>query len=409
MNTDRKTIVFLSGLLVLAALLRLPGATGYANYYEPELTRDLGVVRGMAASDWPLVGPPQFLDARFHFGPAYYYLMYPLARLADFRPWSLALTSLFFSLATIALGWWACHRWFADPRVAALFAVIASFSALDIQFAKYASNPNLVPFFALLFFVALEPFLRGVQKIRHTLLLALAFTVAAQLHPVAGISLGAVLVAALIMRRIKPRLSEYLAFAAATLTLNATYIIYELGHGFGNYAGLTALATGAAQYGGFHTRILETAAFWFSLWYNVHHMFSLAFLVGLPSLVFLALTLVFLALVARFEESRRKKKAAIAPALTTGPLRLLLTLWLLAPTLLLLIPIGQISQLPIYYFVVLLPLAHILSALGLVELRRRGWRVLPAAILAFFLIWQTYQIGLYHHYYPSLLSGRLYG
>ena len=408
MNSRPRQNWYLGALLLIALLVRLPSWSGQSHYLPEEFDRDLAVERGMAAGNWPLVGPPasfKVTDPRYdlNFGPAYYYLMYPLARLADFRPWSLGLTSLFFSLATIALGWWACRRWFADRRVAELFAVIAAFSNLDILFAKYPSNPNFVPFFVLLFFVALEPFLRGAQKLRHVLLAAASFAVAAQLHFIAGAALALALLILWLRGKIRPRMSEAAAFFSVSALLLLPWLANEFSHGFGGGQAMISIASGLPGVDAIIERLLDTVTFALSLWLTQHGYFKTVdwdaqkiwFTAALAANFFVIELIVW-------RESR-----SLAPAKEEKwprHLRPMLSAWLAGFLVVLLMPFGLANFLPVHYFTGLLPLAFLLFAVGLVKLADRGYRRSSAAILASYLLWQVYQIALYHQQFPSMLT-----
>ncbi len=403
----RISLLLFAGLMTVAALLRLPGDSGFANYYEPELYRDLAAVRDIADGRASLVGPSQFLDARYHFGPACNYLMLPLAWLTGFRSWSLSLTSLVSSLAAIALGVFACERWFKNRTVTVAYAIIAVFSSIDVQFAKYGSSPNFAPPFVLAFFLCLEPFLRRGARWYHACGLGFSLAVAAQLHPVAGIGLALVAVAAFATGRLRLTAREAALATACALAPYAGYLTYEVLHGFENARGLFSLATGTRQFGGWGSRLAETAAFWTSLWFNVHHMFSVSYLLGMRVLALMYGTVAVIG--ATYWYDRRHRGRAEERTLVAPHRRALLALWFAMPTVLLLIPFGRINQLPIYYFVSLIPLAHVLMALGYAKLRERGLRRTADVAFAAYLAWQIGQIALYHAHYPSMLSGAVFG
>jgi len=286
-----------------------------------------------------------------------------------------------------------------------LFAVIASFSALDVQFAKYASNPNFVPFFALLFFVALEPFLRGAQKIRHVLLAAIAFAAALQLHFVAG---GALLIALLLLRlrrKIEPKLAETAIFFSVAALLLLPWLANEFAHGFGGGRAMTAVASGWPGLAAIPGRLLDAATFALSLWLTQHTYFKTIawdtqkfWFAGVLMMNFIAVEILI------WSESRGRVPKNDRTPMLPPRLSALLTAWLAGFLIILLLPIGLTSFLPIHYFTGLLPLAFILLAAGLAKLANRGYRHSSAALLASFLLWQLYQIILYHQRFPSLLT-----
>lgn len=395
-------LLLFAGLMAVAALLRFPGETGFANYFEPELHRELADIRGIAEGRHMLIGPPQFLDARFHFGPASDYLMLPLAWATGFQQWSLALTSLVLSLATIAVGAHACQRWFEDRTVTAAFVLIATFSCLDVQFAKYGSSPNFVPLFVLIFFLCFERLARGGARWYHAGGAGLALAVSAQLHPVAGIGLALVMAAAALTGKVRLTGRQWSLFALGTLAPYAGYLYYEFTHGFENARGLFAIASGQRSFGGWAARFAETAAFWVSLWFNVHHMFGLPNLLGLWSISLMYGAVAVIGAAAFFEGRRRGVSAA--PRGMEPHLRQMLTLWFCLPTALLLVPFGRINQLPIYYFLTFLPLGHLLMALGYKKMKDLRLPRTADVALATYLVLQLGQIALYHAHYPSLLT-----
>lgn len=387
---------------VAAVLVRLPTPDGYGHYYPPEQARELAAVRRIAAGDLPLVGPTQFMDSRYHFGAVYWYLLVPLTALGGFADWSVPLTSGLFSLLAIALGMRLVRRWFRDGRFALTYGAAAAFSSLDIQYAKYASTPNLVPLVTLAYLVALTEFVEGCGTPWLAGAVGFLIAVAAQLHPVAGASLALIALTLAALRRFRPGWRGWLMLAGAAAIMYLPYLQYEFSHGFANTGGLLSLLGGQREFGSHWTRILENAAFWFSLWFNVHHLFGLPNLLGMVSFWFFAATVLVLAGIWLAESRHPTEK--IIPLQLAPAARTMLLVWLVVPTAILTIPMGRISQLPIYYFAVLLPLGHLAVALGFRRLLELGFRRTAIAAMIAFFSWQAVQIGVYEHFYPSVLT-----
>ena len=409
MTADRwKTIIKeywpLAALLLLAALLRLPSPEGLSYYTITETYRDLGILHGLSHGRAVLLGPPSSYEV-LRFGPIYYYLYFPFALVSGFRPYSLALGSLFFSLLTIALAFHAAGRWFKDRQVAWLAALLLSVSALDVQFAKYGSNPNTLPFFALLFFFQLEKFVRGRQRGADAFILGLAFAVATQLHSVAFVSLPLALLAVMIATRakgVRPR--DLLMFAAAAGALYLPFFAAEISNRFADLIGLFHLAGGSSVYGTFPNRFAEAGAFWLSLLVRFvpvfidHPVAGVCYLSANTALV----------VTAWYADSRRRSVTAAAAA---ASVKTILACWLAVPMAVLLLPIGGVNNLPVYYFPMLIPLGYLLSALGLARLMEKGLRLTAYSIIGSFLFWQAVQTFLDHSEYPSFLTvwlGRLF-
>ncbi len=404
-----KRFLPLLALLFVGLLLRLPSPEGLSTYQMDEIQRDLAVERQMSVGQLPLIGPVSKYGG-FHFGPAYYYLYYPFAAAFGFAPYSMAVGSLFFSLAAIAAAWYAAGRWFKDRRLALLAAFLLAFSALDIQFAKYASNPNPLPIFALLFFIFLERFLRGAAGRLDGLWLGLSFAVATQLHAVALIGLPIILIVLAALGRLRPAARQIALFAAAVLALYAPYLVYQATSGWPDLFSLWSIAAGHGGLfnGTFPTRFAETGSFWVSLAVRLSQIYSEdpAFALRLMMLLYADIIAVFLVWLVERQRAAGKKPAAVAPSV-----RALLAAWIAVPSALLLLPAGQVDILPIFYFIMLEPAAYLLIVLGLDRLWRRGLRWTAGSALASWFIWQLFQAADYHRLYPSALTdwlGRLF-
>ncbi len=394
----------LLALLLAGLLLRLPSPVGLSTYQSDELRRDLAVERQIAAGHPAPTGPVSKFGG-FHFGPAYYYLYFPFAAAFGFAPYSMAAGSAFFSLAAVAAAWYAAGRWFRDRRTAWLAAVMLTLSALDIQFAKYASNPNPLPLFALLFFIFLEKFMSGRASRSDALGLGLTFAVATQLHAVALIGLPAVMIVLAAARRLKFDRVRFAVFAASVLAVYAPFIYHEAASGFPDIAGLAAIAAGGSAgiiNGTLPIRLAGTGSFWVSLVVRLSQLYSEDPASALRAMMILYANViaVFLIWVIERPVAAGPKAAAGAPSRVTA----LLAAWIAVPSMLLLLPVGQVDILPIYYFTLLEPAAYLLIALGLVKLWRARYRWLAGSIFVSWFAWQVFQIWDYHRLYPSVLS-----
>jgi len=392
----------LLGLLLLGLLLRLPAIDGRSTYLLSELQRDLLALQEMAAGHNLLLGPP-CVHGGWYFPPAYHYLYLPLAALSGFRPYSLALTSVLFSLLSIALIFRTGRIWFGSRTAGYLAAGMLTISALDIQFAKYGSNPNALSFFGLLFFYQLEKFMAGRNRGIDAVVLGMAFAVATQLHTVAFVSLPLVLLAGLLFKKIKRlKPADILYFLLTVGLLYAPYVYAQLIRDFSDLAGLLGVAGGASAQGTFPNRFADALTFALALLVRYSQTFGDRLAGGLIWLPANAI-LVILA----WHLDSRRRLAERAPKKLSSSVRSALVLWPAVPLAVLLCPIGGIDTLPIYYFTMLIPAGYLLLALGLERLWSRGLRRTCGALCLSYVVWQALQIWLYHVEYPSMLTGWL--
>ena len=395
----------LAALLAAGLLLRLPSPEGITHYLTPqEFQRDLAVLKEMDSGRLLLIGPPSIFNG-FRFGPLYYYLHYPLASLGGFKEYSLALTSLCFSLLTVVLTFLTAQRWFKDRKTAFLAAGLLTFSILDISFAKYGSSPNTVPFFTLFFFYQLEKFLAGKGGIADAALLGLAWAAAAQLHGIPLLSLTLVVSAAIFLTKARPRAGRLLAIFAAAALLYSPYLYYQFTHGFSDIGALAGALGTEPSFMTYPERFAELASFALALVVRYKYLFNADLMSGMILLLAntLAVSLVWVV------EKDRRRRPVPTPAVLAPSVRMTLILWLAAPALVLLLPISRVNVMPYHYFIMLIPVGYLLLALGLDRLKRHGLRYTAGAILASYGLWQAAQIIQYHLEYPSVLTAWLAG
>jgi hypothetical protein len=374
--------------------LRLPDANGRSTYARQELMRDLRITEAMGYGSLPMLGPPSSLGD-FHFGPAYYYLLFPLAYLFSFSLYSLALTSLAFSIAAIALAFHVAETWWRDRRLAHAVAAMISLSILDVQVAKYASNPNFVPFFSLLFFFSLERLMRDAGRKRWWFLLGLSFAVVTQLHAVPLIAFPVVLAVAAFRRSIRVTLAGAAIFSATLLVAYAPYLSYEITHGFANVRSLFSFAGPTSSLALSLGHVVQYAGFIVAPWLSLHPFFDVASLWGSWLFVAIALAAFGAYLVLRRDLRRERAPSSAIPRGDETTVTATLRLWFVVPTMVLLAPIAGKHDFPIYYFFALSPLLYLLYALGLRRMRQRGLAFSVAYLWAVFIVLQVSQIMLY--------------
>jgi hypothetical protein len=149
----------------------------------------------------PLLGPKAGgTDLRL--GPIFYYFQYVSSVIfSSVTPPVLAYPNLFFSLLAIPLFYFFFLLFFSRFASASL-TVVFSLSFLAVEYSRFAWNPNSTVFFSLLFFYALSRIFFEGEKRREmwVAILAVAFSVASQLHFVSLLGLLASLLIFLILQ-----------------------------------------------------------------------------------------------------------------------------------------------------------------------------------------------------------------
>jgi len=387
-------------ILLIFIVLAFPDPRGRSLYAYNETLRDLGVTQSIAHGHLALLGPVSSLG-NFHFGPAYYYLLYPFAKITNFALWSLPLASVFYGCLFILLIFFVVKKWWQNFEMAYLAAALAATSTLTVQFAKYASNPNFIPLFCLLFFYSLERLVGGTAKrYWQTFLLALSFGVAIQLHAVPLICLPVILIALFVSNRLKFSPAQWALFLAVILATNGMYIFYEITHNFENLKSLAHIGAGANIYAPFSEHFIQYLGFWVSSIISVNPFFNIPLILGIPFYTFFVMVLILFYAVFKYNHARLKP-AAVKPQ-TQPSVKLVIKYWLIVPSLILLLPLGALAGLRIYYFFILSPLVFILLALGLWRLLYRGYGILVYYLLVVYFIMQAGQMYVYYQLVSQL-------
>ena len=220
----------LAAVLVLAALLRLPGLAERGGFDSDQghdmltlaaFTRD-GVV--------PLLGPKTSVG-EFHHGAFYYFLLAPAAAISNDDPVVVTGWLALMGIAAVALTWWLA-RSIAGPLAGFLAGLILAVSPAGIEESTFIWNPNPIPLFAAL---ALAAAWRGRQT-GHARWWAVAIGAAGavvQLHVLGLVFFVAILVLALLeLRRNRAAWRGLLGGLAIVALLFAPLAIHELTTGF---------------------------------------------------------------------------------------------------------------------------------------------------------------------------------
>lgn len=112
--------------------------------------RDIIIIRDFLKNGNLFFIGPQTSIGNMYLGPFYYYLIAPALLLANYNPAGPAIFIALLSVATTYLIYFVSKKWF-NPTAAYLSAFLYAISPVAIKFANFSWNPNIMPFFALLF------------------------------------------------------------------------------------------------------------------------------------------------------------------------------------------------------------------------------------------------------------------
>lgn len=384
----------------MAFLIRLPDAAGRSVYAYNETFRDLAIEKSLAQGHLVFQGPVSSLGA-FHFGPIYYYLLFPVAATFHLSLYSLALSSLLFSLATIALSYYVALRWWHNRYMALAACAVMTISILDIKIARYASNPNFIPFFSLLFFYSLERLIAKSPWLWPTIGLAISFGVLTQLHAVPLICLPIILALAIGLKHVQVNLKQAGIFVLINCLLYSPYVYFEITQHFPNIKSLLNLATASPSTSfNFGARIVEYVGFWLSPilstdgFFNVLDLWANAFY----GWFFVLMLPVFL--LVRYNQYHLRLRDF---ELTHNhSLKLTMLYWLIVPSIVLLLPLGATVDLHIYYFFIFLPLVYFMYVVFFAHLYQKGWHLLVYYSVVIFIVLQMAQLYTYNRLVASL-------
>ena len=220
----------LAAVLVLAALLRLPGLADRGRF-DADQGHDMQILAALTREGVvPLLGPKTSVG-EFHHGAFYYFLLAPAAAVSDADPVVVTAWLALIGIAAVALTWWLA-RSIAGTLAGILAALILALSPAAIDESTFIWNPNPIPLFAAL---ALAAAWRG-RETGHARWWALAVGAAGavvQLHVLGLVFFIAIFVLALVeIRRNRVAWRGLVAGLAIVALLFMPLAIHELTTGF---------------------------------------------------------------------------------------------------------------------------------------------------------------------------------
>ncbi len=242
--TSRKFLFFIASfILVFGTFLRMYHFHDFL-LFEKDQVRDAILTEQVVNGErsWPVFGPTMRASGEektnlFHIGPIYYYFQIFSAMLFGNNAEVMAYPDLFFSILSLPLFFIFLRKYFG-VRISLLLTLVYSVSFFSITYSRFAWNPNLIPFFSLLFLLSVYEFLRKQEEVSWWWVIgyAIAFGVGVQLHATTLILFSVILIGTTIFLLYKNRCvwKKILIMFVIALCLNAPQVISELSTSFAN-------------------------------------------------------------------------------------------------------------------------------------------------------------------------------
>jgi 4-amino-4-deoxy-L-arabinose transferase-like glycosyltransferase len=149
LNFLKKNYLIIS-ILLIAAFFRLFNIYGYAEFLGDQ-GRDLIIIRDFLVNHNLFFIGPQTSIGNMYLGPYFYYLIAPSLWLSNFDPIGPAIFIALIGIATVYLVFYLVKKIFDHLSAAYLAAFFYAISPVVIKYSTFSWNPNIMPFFTLLF------------------------------------------------------------------------------------------------------------------------------------------------------------------------------------------------------------------------------------------------------------------
>src|SRR3989344_3406416 len=137
-------------LFFIGLFLRLFRIDAFVTFLGDQGRDAIIIKRIITFEHFPAIGPPTSIG-QVYLGPFYYYFIAPWLWFSNFDPIGPAIGVAILSSIFIVLSYILIKDIF-DKKVALFSSILITFSSVIVEFSRFSWNPNLLPFFALLFF-----------------------------------------------------------------------------------------------------------------------------------------------------------------------------------------------------------------------------------------------------------------
>ena len=166
-------------IIFIGAFLRLYRIDEYMTFLGDE-GRDAIIVRRLLVHTDPILIGPGTSIGNMYLGPLYYYMMAPALYLAKYSPVGPAVQIALLGIITLFLVWKITKEWFG-VKAALVASFLYAISPTVIIYSKSSWNPNIMPFFALVFIYSLWKVWKK-EDFKWLFILSVSFAFALQSH-----------------------------------------------------------------------------------------------------------------------------------------------------------------------------------------------------------------------------------
>ncbi|MCR4329733.1 MAG: glycosyltransferase family 39 protein [Candidatus Roizmanbacteria bacterium] len=255
-------------IIAIAAFLRFYNISSFATFLGDQ-GRDALIMQDIVTlKHFPAIGPPTSVGL-IYMGPFFYYLIAPFLLIANFNPLGPAIGTALYSLIGLAIVGLMTQR-YTNKTTASLCMLALAISSFLTDAAKFAWNPNLLPYFAFAtFYFYYEMIVK--RNYAAAFLTGLLFGFSLQLHPLVlltavGLVLGVFI--SLLRTKDKKILTLILVAIVGFTLATAPLIIFDLRHNFINTHSLISLFHSNSA-----TKISITLS---SFWQTTYKLFYIA-------------------------------------------------------------------------------------------------------------------------------------
>jgi 4-amino-4-deoxy-L-arabinose transferase-like glycosyltransferase len=166
-------------ILLIASFLRLYRISDYMEFLGDQ-GRDVTIIKDFLQHGNLFFIGPQTSIGNMYLGPYFYYLIAPALLLANYNPVGPAIFIALLSIATVALIFFISKKWF-NPKTAYTASFLYAISPVVIKYSNFIWNPNIMPFFSLLFVYFFFESFRS-KKFHYFIYASLAFIMVMNSH-----------------------------------------------------------------------------------------------------------------------------------------------------------------------------------------------------------------------------------
>ena len=228
---DKKFVITFLAVILVGIFLRTYNFHDWLRF-SGDQSRDAKIISAAIENKapLPLLGPKAG-TTKFLLGPAYYYFSYASAKLFGNYPDKMAYPSLLSAILALPMLFIFLKEYFNRWMSLALTA-LASVSYVLVMASRFSSNPNLTPFFILLFLYAFLKILNSPEENNFlwSAVVGVAMGIGVQLHTTIFIifPLTALLVLGYLWKKKTPNIGKYFfIILVISLLLNTTQFISE--------------------------------------------------------------------------------------------------------------------------------------------------------------------------------------